>query len=50
MLENSHKSMEADGQMCNAYGLDDREDHSASDQVSGRILTMRFIRADVELS
>lgn len=30
-LKDAHNSMEADGKMCDPYGLDDCEDHGAFD-------------------
>jgi hypothetical protein len=49
MLENSHNSMEADGQMRNPYRLEDGEDNGTLDQVAGRVLAMRLVRLDLEV-
>ena len=49
ILENAHKSMKTHGQMRYPYRFDDCQYDGPSDQVSRRVLSMRFLRADVEI-
>jgi hypothetical protein len=41
--------MKAYGEMGQSYGLDDLEDHCSLDQIARRILSMGFVRLDVEI-
>jgi hypothetical protein len=49
MLEDPYKSMETDSEMGQSNRFDDRQDDGTLNQVSGRILPMRFQQAYMEI-